>query len=344
MFNQLQRWPLAALALALIGGWPDAAHACATCGCSLSSDEAMGFPAGAGWRLSFEYDYINQDELRSGSRSATPAAVVNSPSDAALSGGEIENSTLNRYFTFGIGYSPNPDWQFDLRLPYIERGHTTFGVQTAPYTAAETAPDQLSGAHVSALGDAKLIVSYLGLLPTSDLGVQLGLKLPTGSYGTKVDFNSGPAVGTPLDASLQAGTGSTDLIIGAFYHRPVSRNFDAFANIQYQVAVASKQDQSGNDFRVGNNSTVGLGLRYEADPRFVPQLQLNVFHKNADQGALADTTDTAGTVAYLSPGLTLRAQDRLHLFGFVQLPLLSNLSGYQLFPRWTASVGLSLSL
>ena len=35
---------------------------------------------------------------------------------------------------------------------------------------------------------------------------------------------------------------------------------------------------------------------------------------------------------------------RLQLFAFVQLPVYSNLYGYQLFPRYTASVGASYAL
>jgi hypothetical protein len=31
----------------------------------------------------------------------------------------------------------------------------------------------------------------------------------------------------------------------------------------------------------------------------------------------------------------------MHLYGFVQLPLYSKLDGYQVFPHWTASVGVS---
>ena len=46
---------------------------------------------------------------------------------------------------------------------------------------------------------------------------------------------------------------------------------------------------------------MSVGLRYEANPRWIPQLQLNLSRKSADQGALADTTDTAGTVAYFEP-------------------------------------------
>jgi hypothetical protein len=73
----------------------------------------------------------------------------------------------------------------------------------------------------------------------------------------------------------------------------------------------------------------------------VPQLQVNVLHKSPDQGALADVQNTAGTVLYLSPGLTARVQGPLHVFAFVQLPVYSNLYGTQLFPRFTASVGAS---
>ena len=77
------------------------------------------------------------------------------------------------------------------------------------------------------------------------------------------------------------------------------------------------------------------------NPAWVPQVQLNLLHKSPDQGALADVQNTAGSVAYLSPGLTGAHHDRLHLFGFVQVPLYSNLYGYQLFPRYTVSAGAS---
>ena len=53
--------------------------------------------------------------------------------------------------------------------------------------------------------------------------------------------------------------------------------------------------------------------------------------------------DTVGTVLYLSPGLSVRAAPQLQVYGFAQLPVYSNLDGYQLFPRYTVSVGLSYS-
>ena len=301
----------------------------------------MGYSATPGWRVNLEYTYIDQDQLRIGTRTATPAEVVNNPANPALGGGEIEKQTINRYLTLGINYRPSADWNFNVLVPYVVRSHTTYGTQLQPYTPAETAPDQISGARVSNLGDVKLLGSYQGLLPTQNLGLQLGVKLPTGQYGTAVDFNSGPNAGSPLDASLQAGTGSTDVIVGAYYYQALSQNFDIFLNTQFQSAVAHKQSQPGNDFRPGNSVTFSVGLRYAANPRWIPQVQLNLLHKSRDQGALADTAETIGTVAYLSPGLTVQVLQKLHAYGVFQVPVYSNLDGYQLFPHWTATVGLS---
>ncbi|MDP9085101.1 MAG: transporter [Pseudomonadota bacterium] len=300
--------------------------ACATCGCTLSSDSAMGYSADAGWRLSVEYDYQHQDQLRQGTRTAS----------GVPDGNELERETLSRYFTVDLHYSPTADWNIDLKVPYVQRTHSTYGAydSTAPLA-------QLSSSRSSSVGDIKLIGSYQGILAQHNLGMQLGVKLPTGRYGTSIPFNSGPADGTPLDASLQPGSGSTDLILGAYFYQAISRSFNVIINGQFQGAVKQKLDQPGHDYRPGNAATLNVGLRYDLNPRWVPQLQLNLLHKSADRGALADIPDTAGTVAYLSPGLTARVLPKLHVFGFVQLPIYSNLDGYQLFAQFTVSVGAS---
>ncbi|HTD11742.1 MAG TPA: hypothetical protein VK676_06725 [Steroidobacteraceae bacterium] len=308
---------------------PHNAAACASCGCALSSDAVMGYAVSPGWRLSLEYDYINQDELRSGTRSVS----------GVPDGYELERGTLNRYLTTGLSYSPGSSWNFSVLAPYVIRSHSTYGV----FDSTQPLPDA-SSSRSSSLGDMRLVGSYQGFLPERNLGIQLGVKLPTGRYGTAIDFATGPAAGTPLDASLQAGTGSTDIILGVYYHQPITHNFEVFVNGQFQSAVRHHLDQPGNDYRPGNATTVNFGLRYEQNPRWVPQLQVNLVHKAHDQGALADLQSTAGTIAYVSPGVTARLFSSLYVFGFVQLPAYSNLYGYQLFPRYTVSVGASYGL
>lgn len=345
-------WVGAALAGVLgLTSWQ--AMACATCGCSLSSDAATGLTTTAGWRVSLEYDYIDQNQLRLGRSAVAPSRV------AAINDGggdqEVEHDTINRTATLGVGYALDANWNFRLLVPYVDRGHTTYGSGTNPLT-----PDQLSGATATGIGDVKFLVNYQGLLPTHTLGVQAGVKLPTGRYGganaddsgtvgrNPVAFSTGPisrnaSPDNLLDTSLDPGTGSTDLILGAYYFQPVSQDFDAFANVQFQAAVSHKLDQAGADYRPGNQANLSVGLRYEANPAFVPQVQLNLTHRTSDQGALADVGDTAGTVAYLSPGFSWAAMPKAQFYGFVQLPVYSKLQGYQLFPRWTATAGVSYS-
>ena len=112
----LRRAMLLACAAGLFA--PVAAHACATCGCSLSTDAAMGYSAIPGWRISLDYSYIPQNQLRSGTGSVTPAQVA-AINDA---GGnqEVERQTINRYINLGIHYSPNSSWNFK----WSETGNT----------------------------------------------------------------------------------------------------------------------------------------------------------------------------------------------------------------------------
>jgi hypothetical protein len=220
------------------------AFACVTCGCSLSTDAAMGYSATAGWHLSLQYDFINQDQLRSGINSISPeqVAAINNAGGSQ----EVEHKTINRYTTLGLDYMVSANWNFRLLVPYIDRSHTTYGNALT----SQITTDQLSGANISGLGDVKFITSFQGLLPRHNLGFQLGVKLATGDYGgpnndgTSIvghhpfTFTTGPnsqnpSPGNLVDTSLQPGTGSTDIIVGTYFYQPVSQNFDAFINGQF---------------------------------------------------------------------------------------------------------------
>ena len=315
-------FPPAALVPALVGGLlftaSGSALACATCGCTLSTDAATGYSTQPGWRVGLQYDYIDQDQLRHGTHSAS----------AVPAGNELEDDTTNRYITANATYAFNSRWSVSLLLPYVVRDHTTYG-EYDPAVSAE-----LSGSHSSSLGDMKLIGSYQGFLPTHNLGVQVGMKLPTGRSGDAVHFNQGPDAGEPLDASLQPGTGSTDLLLGAYYYQALSQDLDGFANLLLQTAVNSRYD-----YRPGNQINFSTGLRYMSFDTWVPQVQLNVSHRSRDQGANADVDNTAGSFVYFSPGISHAVTQNMQVYGFVQAPLYRNLDGWQLAPRWTATVG-----
>lgn len=318
------------------------ALACASCGCSLSNDPITGYTETEGWRINLDYTFINQNQLRNGGSAA-------SASQAYAAGQEAEHKTINRYTNLGITYSPNADWNFKAIVLYLSRSHSTYGQIDGGGVLDSSIPLQYS--NDSGFGDVKLLASYQGFLPKHNLGVQIGIKLPTGNYGglakdgvtvvgkNPTRFSDGTGV---LDASLQLGTGSTDLIVGAYYYQALSENFDGFVNGQFQTAISQKLDQPDSDYRPGNQATLNVGLRYQGFEKVTPQLQVNMIHKTHDQGALSGP-GTAGTVAYLSPGLTVDVVKGVQAYGFVQVPIHSQVSDYQLLPRWTATVGLSYS-
>src|SRR5205823_5986040 len=96
----------------------------------------------AGIALQLRVRLHQQNWLRSGTGAATAAQVVNSPSNPALGGGEIERQTINRYLSMGMSYSPNSEWNVSVLVPYVMRSHTTFGQQQSPYSSSETASTQ----------------------------------------------------------------------------------------------------------------------------------------------------------------------------------------------------------
>ncbi|MBZ0092063.1 MAG: hypothetical protein K8F27_07570 [Sulfuricellaceae bacterium] len=310
---------------------PASALACSSCGCTLSSDwESQGISSQEGFRLDLRYDYINQNQLRNGSGTASSAALAGAL--AAGSVGETEQKTTNHYTTLGLDYSPNRAWGVNVQIPYIDRAHDTLA-------AGDT---DTSSSHTRSLGDVKLIGRYQGLSPDGDIGLLFGVKLPTGDY--RNNFSAGPASlnpapGNQLDRSLQPGSGSTDLIVGAYRFGSLNKDWDWFAQGIYQYAV-----KTADEYRPGNSLNMNAGFRYMDFGNFVPQIQINAKTGRPDGGLNADTSNSGGEIAYLSPGATVVVSKSTKVYGFVQLPLYQRVEGFQLAPRWNASIGVNISL
>lgn len=136
-------------ALALLAAH-DAALACSSCGCSLSSDWAsQGYSAGEGLRIDLRFDYFNQNQLRSGTGTVDRGAIV-FPTDR-----EIQQETINRNYTLALDYSPNESWGFNVAIPYFDRYHTT---------VAEGDTDT-STLHTKSVGDVRVLARYQGFWP-----------------------------------------------------------------------------------------------------------------------------------------------------------------------------------
>ena len=312
------------------------AWACASCGCNLSADwDNPGLVSDSGFKLDIRDDFINQNQLRSGTGTISPSAasqIVNGDNGNQ----EVEKYTRNNYLTATLDYTVNRDWGVNVQLPYIVRNHSTLGTESDGTTAGAAGPNGGQyDSHTASLGDVKLIGRYTGALPSHQLALLFGLKLATGSHtetGTSTDPNKlGPV---DIDRGLQPGTGTTDLILGATYVGSLTPTVNYMLQGLFQSAL-----KASDGYRPGNGVNLNAGLRYTAWSSAQPQLQLNIRHALRDTGENADQVSTGGTLVYLSPGVNVPLNRQAAFYGYIQMPLYQDVNGVQLAPKYTASLG-----
>ena len=295
----------------------------------LSSNWDYG--AQVGIKLDLRYDYINQSQLRSGTSTISPGAASQITNNGNPQ--EVEKYTVNNYLSASAEYAIDRSWIASLVLPYTFRSHSTLGTASDGTTPGPGGGEYNS--NTSNLGDVRLFGRFQGFTETHNLGVLLGLKLPTGSHtltGTSTDPTApGPV---PIDRGLQPGTGTTDAIIGVYYTAALNKNWDYFGELLYQVAL-----NQSDGYRPGTGANLNLGVRYFGFEILTPQLQLNFRNVQHDTGVNSDPISTGGTLVYLSPGVIVPIGNGFQAYSFVQVPLYQNLSGVQLAPILTASVG-----
>jgi len=278
-------------------------------------------PAGAGLRVDLRFDYFDQNQLRSGTGTVDRASLA-IPNDR-----EIQQTTINRNWALGFDYSPSVDWGVNLQLPYFDRYHTTI----AP------GDTEISTSHTQSIGDVRLVGRYLGLTADHSVGVQLGVKLPTGSFNNT--FISGPQAGQPLDRGLQPGTGTTDLLVGAFTFGAISRDWDYFVQGMLQQPLNSR-----DGFKPGTGFNLNTGVRYVGIEHVTPSLQINARVEAPESGPNADVNNSGATLVYLSPGVNFQITDKFHAYLFAQVPIYQRVNGWQLEPRYTVTVGIYYTL
>jgi len=213
-------------------------------------------------------------------------------------------------------------------VPTISRQHSTLGVNGGGYSLGDAAYDS----KISGIGDIKIIGRYYGLSEQKNLGIQLGLKLPTGQK------NQTGSTGAAVDPGLQLGTGTTDLIVGAYYHDNWSDNLGYFGQALYQRALNHSTMDAGS-YRTGDSINLNVGVRYEAYEWIQPTLQVNSRFVKADSGVAADTYATGGTLVYLTPGAIIPVGKSASIYSSVQLPIYQRVNGIQLTPSYIFSVG-----
>jgi hypothetical protein len=308
------------------------AQACASCGCTLSSDwENVSFSSRGGLKFDLRYDYLDQNDLRSDTHKISPQTASQIVNDGQPQ--EVETYTKNHYVTASLDYSTGGNWGINLQVPYIKRSHETLGTASDGVTAGPD--DESYTSDTSDFGDMRLIGRYSGFLPQHNLGLLFGLKLPTGKTdlsGISTDVTALGPIG--IDPGLQPGTGTTDLILGGYYAAVLGKDWEYYVQGMYQRAFDEK-----DGYRPGDGYNLNLGLKFMGLGSVMPQIQLNARYVRHDTGDSADTTSTGGTLVYISPGVAFPVSDTVSLYGFVQVPIYQDVRGVQLTPKYTASIG-----
>ena len=173
---------------------------------------------------------------------------------------------------------------------------------------------------------------YQGFLADRSLGLQFGLKLPTGRTDDR--FSSGPMAGETVDRGLQLGSGTADALLGVYKFGNMAPEWGYFFQAMVQVPFSPRRD-----FKPGASLTASGGFRYTGISHITPQIQLNFRAEKPETGAQADTANSGATMVYLSPGFTAELGSRVQLYAFLQVPVVQRVTGYQLEPHWLATAG-----
>ncbi|HET8730145.1 MAG TPA: hypothetical protein VFM34_03455 [Moraxellaceae bacterium] len=307
-----RRLALAIMASTLLPGM--AAASCGASFCPLNTQWEVQGQGGSGLRVDLRQEYIDQNQLRAGSRTV---AIGQIPTHD----GELD--TLNRNTLLGVDYGAG-DWGVSVTLPWVNREHRHIHHQAGT--------DELEQWDLEGAGDARVT----GRRALGDSGWQVlgGLKLPTG------DFDAVNAAGEPAERALQAGSGTTDLILGTGWHRHLpGTTLSVFAQGMWQQAIKERAD-----FRPGAQATLDSGLRYAAGPRWSLMVQLNVLARDRDQGLQAEPDDSGGRYVFVSPGVSVQVSRNAQLYAFLQQPVYQHVNGVQLTADQAWSAGISLRL
>jgi len=316
---------------------PSAAFACASCGCSLNSDfSVQGLSTMGGWSADLRYDYLNQNQLRSGTKTISAASAANTTNTQTNGPAEVEQYTKNNYLTATLDYNNAKSWGASVVLPYIDRSHSTLGTGSDGSTF-----DPANGAYgssASGLGDVRVIGRYFGFSEEKNFGIQFGVKLPTGQKNQVSNFGNP----TPVDPGLQLGTGTTDLILGVYRFDNLSANWDYFTQAGLQ-GVVKKSTMAAGSYKPGSSMNLNFGVRYQGFERIIPTLQINARYVRTDSGDAADTYATGGKLVYLTPGVIVPISEKFSAYANVQLPIYQNVNGIQLAPKYIGSVGVRIA-
>jgi hypothetical protein len=285
---------------------PGLAMACA-CGCGIFDVGTPSLiPNGSGGTVWLEYDFTNQ--------------YINwhatQPSSA---GNNSDKQIKTNFLTAGAQYMFNRDWGAMITVPYTIRTFRTLG--------GNNLVDQYNHAN---FGDVRIWGMYTGLLDDMSLGILAGFKLPTGDH-TYYNF----------DRDTSIGTGSTDLLIGAYKIGTLpdrigrlnltfrERPFTWFTQLQYEYPFMT----TGN-YTPGKEFDGALGLFYNFGrvgplKELAPMFTVYGSVRTHDMGVESNEPSSGYDRLLLAPGAEIRV-GIFRLYSDLEFPAFLYMNGNQL--------------
>lgn len=298
----------------------DASASCGSAFCLVNTDwSAQGAWTDGGARFDLRYETIDLDRPRAG-RDRVAVGEIARDHD------EVE--TRNRNVVAAVDWNLSPLWGVSLTLPYVDRRHLHLH-----HDGDEVHEERWN---FRGLGDARVQARYVFTanddpqLPCS-AGLTFGLKLPTGKH----DVVNGD--GEAAERTLQPGTGTTDALLGVFWHK--SHPLTGWSYFTRAHAVVPIDSRDG--FKPGRQLQADAGARYAVSSKVGLMLQANLQVKGRDQGVNAEPEDSGQRALYLSPGISWNAARDAQGYAYMQVPIYQSVNGVQLTAAWSAVAGVS---
>jgi hypothetical protein len=266
--------------------------ACA-CGCNVFSVGGRWMmPISTGISLHFTYNYMNQYQNWNGWNST--GSDLNE-----------DKTILSEFYSLNMQYMIDRSWGIMVDAPFWNR-----------YFKTTDDDGSLTSVNHFSAADIRLMGIYTGISEDMSIGIQFGLKLPTGPYDQSL-----------LDRDTQIGSGTTDLLLGG-YHMEQENGWGWYAQMMWQHAFNYK-----DGYKPGDSFDLSFGAHYD---RFIniykmaPMLHLAASFRGADKGIDAEPDNTGYFRLYLSPGIEVKFNNQFQIYGNFKIPLTTHVNGYQL--------------
>jgi len=302
-------------AAVLLGLTPGLSWPCA-CGCGVFEVATPSLlPMDAGGIVWTEYDFMNQ--------------YINWHATTPASGAYNNDKKLaTNFVTVGGQYMFNRSWGAMLEIPYWERNYR------GAYSGDN---DDVHSYDSNSIGDIRILGMWTGLQEDMSTGLLGGFKVPSGNWHYP-----------PYDRDTQIGTGSTDLLFGAYHMGNVplikveDRPFSWFAQIMYDQPFAYQ-----DHYKNGREFDSSLGTYYDFGnvgplTELAPFLSFLVSDRARDRGTNGDAHDSGYFRVQVAPGFET-AFKAVRAYADIELPIFRNMNGYQLSAPYATKLILSYS-